>query len=223
MRGLRLIMPACAIVGTLVVPISSGAQEATPEATPAARALIEPCTAEPRNLDALLALWFGPAGEPLATPAPAEPITDTATLPEGSRADEATIQAITETTQSWISCMEYSSQPVRGFSYMTDNFLAQFGPDLADPTQDSADEVRAALETQFVGTPVAPPSGQVISPLVGPRRARMLDDGRVGAIWSLGGNRFFFLYTQVDSRWLIDDAIDILETEGTPVAGTPTP
>jgi hypothetical protein len=149
-------------------------------------------------------------------------IADPGAIPEGTRADDATVQAITELTQGWISCMEFAGQPIRGFSYMSDNMLVQFAPDTTDPAQDSPDKVRATLEAQLAATPVVDvSSGDVISPLVGPRRARMFDDGRVGAIWSLGGNRYFFLYTQVDGRWLIDDAIDILETEGTPVAGTP--
>jgi hypothetical protein len=220
MRGLRLFVPACVFVGSLLAPGGGSAQEATPPA----RAVLQPCAAEPRTVDEVLAVWFGPSGSPAATPGPALAIADPGALPEGTRADDATVQAITEVTQGWISCMEFAGQPIRGFSYMTDNLLVQFAPDSTDPAQDSPDEVRATLEAQLAATPVVDvSSGDVISPLVGPRRARMMDDGRVGAIWSLGGNRYFFLYTQVDDRWLIDDAIDILETEGTPVAGTPVP
>lgn len=220
MRGLRFIVPACVVVLAIGAAPAGSAQEATPPA----RAMLQPCSAEPRNPDEILAVWFDASGASAATPAPARAIPDASILPEGTRADDATVQAITETTHSWISCMEFAGQPIRGFSYMTDNLLTQFAPDISDPAQDSADEVRAALDAQLAATPVVDvSSGDVVSPLVGPRRARMLDDGRAGAIWSLGGNRYFFVYTLVDGRWLIDDAIDILETEGTPVAGTPVP
>jgi hypothetical protein len=220
MRGSSVVLSMCALAGVLATSGAVTAQEATPAARPE-RATIEPCTAEPRPVDELLAIWFDASGAVLTTPAPPEPIPDFSSLPEGSGVDETTLAAIIETTQNWISCIEYSSQPVRGFSYMTDRFLTQFGPDASDPAQDTPDELRALLEEQFIGTPVVPSSGEVASPLLGPRRERVLDDGRVGAVWSLGGNRFFFIYTQVDGRWLIDDAIAILEPAGTPVAGTP--
>lgn len=220
MRGLSVVVPMCAMAGMVLAAPVAGAQEATPAARPE-RATIEPCTAEPRPVDELLAIWYDASGAILATPAPPAPIPDLASIPEGSAVDEATLAAITETTHNWISCIEFSSQPVRGFSYMTDRFLTQFGPDATNPAQDTPDKLRALLEEQFIGTPVVPASGEVPSPLVGPRRERTLDDGRVGAVWSIRGNRFFFIYTQVDGRWLIDDAIDILDPAGTPIAGTP--
>ena len=58
-----------------------------------------------------------------------------------------------------------------------------------------------------------------LQPFVGSRKARTLDDGRVGAIWSFGGDRVFLVYQkQDDGKWLIDDAVDIIDTAGTPVA-----
>lgn len=222
MRGFRFFVPACVIAGSLLA--SPGGGGSAQEATPPARVYLATCTAEPRNIDEVLAVWFDPSGAPAATPGPPQAFVDVSAVPEGTRVDEATEQAITETTQNWISCMQFAGQPVRGFSYMTDNLLIEFAPDTTDPAQDSPDKVRATLEAQLAATPVVDVSGgDVPSPLVGPRRARTLEDGRVGAIWSLGGDRYFFYYTLVDGRWLIDDAIDILEYEGTPVAATPAP
>jgi hypothetical protein len=214
-----MFLPACLLVVTIAAPSVVGAQDATPSA----RAPLPPCTAEPRDVGAMVALWFDASGAPLATPFPAQPIIDVATLPEGERPDDATVAAITETTQNWFSCLGVSGQIARAANYMTDNFLVQFGPDLTKPEQDTAEEVRATLDAQLAATPVATPeSGEMVSPMVGPRRPRLLSDGRVGAIWVLRGNRFFFIYKQVDGKWLIDDAINIIEPVGTPAA-TPAP
>ncbi len=206
-------------------PVS--AQDASPAAGTAVAAPMA-CTAEPRDLDTILALWFDPSGSPVATPALAAPIADVNALPQGTRPDDATTAAITEATLNWVYCIEVTGEYARGFSYVTDNLLAQFGPDLTNPGQDSPDEVRAALEGQLLGTPIA---GDVtlsrMPAMSGPRRARVLDDGRVSAIWAFSGDRVMFIYAQLDGRWLIDEAIDIIETEGTPVAdaagATPAP
>ena len=215
MRDLRSIVPAFLMLGALGAPLAAAAQDATP----APRAMLKPCTAEPRDVEQVVAIWFNPAGTPVATPQPAAPIALEA-LPAGERADEATDKAIAETTLDWFSCLQFSGQPSRAFGYMTDHFVAQFGPDLNNPATNTADKLRAALQAQLAATPVP---NDVMSPLVGPRRTRVLDDGRVGAIWALRGNRFFLIYKQVDGKWLIDDVIDIIEPAATPGAATPTP
>jgi hypothetical protein len=209
-------MLALALAG----PAIAGAQEATP----APRVTVPPCTAEPRPLDQLVALWFDANGAPLGTPPAAPAIVDVATLPTGPRPDDATVAAITEATQNWYSCLGAYAQLARAASFTTDHFISQFGPDLTNQEQDSAPEVQALLEAQLAATPAAAPEGgELLSPMSGPRRVRTLDDGRIGAIWALHGTRYFFIYKQVDGKWLIDDAITIVEPAGTPVAGTPTP
>jgi hypothetical protein len=210
-------------LATVLATAGSGlAQEATPDAG-ARPAAPTACTAEPRDIDAMLALWFDPAGAPVATPTRTAAVTDDSMLPQGTRVDAETEAAITETTENFIYCIEVAGQNARGFSFVTDNLLAQLGPDLSNPEQDSPDEVRAALEQQLAGTPIA---GAVLSPrmppLAGPRKARLLDDGRVGAIWSFSGNRVFFLYVHEGDRWLLDDWIAIVEPPATPAA-TPIP
>lgn len=220
MRCLRLLVPS----GLLVLALAGPAVAAAQDATPAPRVPVPACTAEPRPPDQLVALWFDAAGTPLGTPPSAPPIVDMATLPTGPRPDEATIAAITETTQSWYSCIGAYTQLARAASFTTDNFISRFGPDLTNQAQDTAPEVQALLEAQLAATPAAPPKdGELLSPLVGPRRERMLEDGRIAAIWALHGTRYLFIYTQVDGKWLIDDAITVVEPAGTPAAGTPTP
>ena len=79
--------------------------------------------------------------------------------------------------------------------------------------------MKALLEGQLAGTPIAGAEGTQVPLIVGPRKPRLLDDGRVGAIWSLGGDRVFLIYKQQeDGSWLIDEAVDILEPVGTPEA-----
>ena len=223
----RIILASAILVTSMIASGSANAQEGSPAA---GTAVPEPtaCTAEPRDLEATLALWFDAAGAPVATPAMAAAVADETTLPDGPRADDATAAAITETTQNWVYCIEVAGEFARGFSYVTDDLLAQFGPDLTNPAQDSPDEVRAALEGQLLGTPIAGTTiGGRMPPLSGPRKPRLLEDGRVAAMWSFGGDRVFFIYELVGDRWLIDEAIDIIDTAATPIAGaaeaTPAP
>jgi hypothetical protein len=215
----RAILVSMLALGTVLVHAGGTlAQDATPDAgTPAAGPTA--CTAEPRDIDAMLALWFDPAGGTVATPTRIPPVTDEATLEQGWRVEKDVQAAIAETTQNFIYCLEVAGQNARGFSFVTDHMLAQFGPDLSNPGQDSPEEVRAALEQQIAGTPIA--GAQLSSrmpPMAGPRKPRILPDGRVGALWKIRGNRVFLIYANEGDRWLIDDVIAIIEPEGTPVA-----
>ena len=215
MRAVRYLVPGCLVVVSLAAPLSAVAQEGTP----APDLTLPRCTVEPRDAAATIALWFDASGNPAATPTAVPPI-DAETLVEGAPVDDATLAAITDLTEQWLSCMEVAQQYLRGFSLVTDRLLAQFGPDLTNPEQDTPEEVSALLEQQLQATPAAG-EGRVTSltPFVGPRKPRMLDDGRVGAIWSFGGDRVFLVYQkQDDGSWLIDDAVDIIDIVGTPEA-----
>lgn len=215
MRAVRYLVPGCLVVVSLAAPLTAVAQEGTPEAD----LTLPRCTVEPRDTAATVALWFDASGNPAATPT-AVPAIDAETLVEGAPVDDATVAAITDLTEQWLSCMEVAQQYLRGFSLVTDRLLAQFGPDITNPEQDTPEEVTALLEQQLAATPT-PGEGRVTSltPFVGPRKPRLLDDGRVGAIWSFGGDRVFLVYQkQADGSWLIDDAVDIIDVEGTPEA-----
>jgi len=216
MQAVRYLVPGCLMVVMLAAPIRALAQEGTPEPD----IVLPRCTAEPRDIDAMLAVWFEPSGTPAATPSPVAPIADVQDIVEGGPVDDATVTAITDTTLEWLSCAEVAKQFARGASLVTDKLLAQLGPDITDPTQDSPEEVRALLEGQEAATPAPGSELQTsLPPVVGPRKPRLLDDGRVGAIWSFGGDRVFLVYQQQpDGRWLIDDVVDIIDVEGTPEA-----
>jgi hypothetical protein len=214
MRISRLLGPAFVFLVALTMPLRAVAQDASPAAGAAGQMA---CTAEPRDIDEMLALWFNAEGTPAATPTMAEPVSDAAALPQGSAPDQATLDAITATTQGFIECLVVEGQYARGFSYFTDHALSQLGPDVTNPEQDTPEKVRAALENQLAGTPIAGEEGMgQMPPVTGPVDARMLPDGRAGAIWSLQGDAIFLVYKQQDNRWLIDDVVDIIEGESTP-------
>ena len=218
MRNRRALLATCGLTLSLslVTPLTSLAQDATPAAGSDAQPTS--CDAEPRDLDELVALWFDESGNAAATPAAAMMIEDEATLPDGSKPEDADLAAIGETTRQWLYCMNIAGDYARGFNLMTDNLVSQYGPDTTNPDQDTPEEVRALLESQAVGTPVPSTEGQLRLPaLAGPRKPRLLEDGRIGAIWSIGGDRVFLMYKNEDGTWLIDEAVDLSD----PVAGTP--
>jgi hypothetical protein len=171
-------------------------------------------------MDELLALFFDPSGAPLATPSSnMSAVASEADLPQGQPADPETVAAIDATFQEWISCFVAGSQYARGFALMTDNLASQFGPDLSDPTEDTAEEVRALLEAQLAGTPIPGDEGMPEEmEITGPRDARMLSDGRAAGIWSFGGDAALVIFAQQDGRWLIDEFMDIQDSGATPVA-----
>src|SRR4051812_48539823 len=137
MRAVRYLVPGCLIVVSLAAPLQAFAQEGTPEAD----LTLPRCTVEPRDADETIALWFDASGNPAATPTAVPPI-DAETLLEGAPVDDETVTAITDLTEQWLSCMEVAQQYLRGFALVTDKLLAQFGPDLTNPEQDTPDEVR---------------------------------------------------------------------------------
>lgn len=219
----RLLAPALALVLTATSFAGALAQVASPAAgTPAPENVAPPCAAAPRDVGEIVALWFTPSGTPAATPTGTAPFADLANLPEGVPADDATVQAITDTTRGWISCLLVYRQFARAVSYLTDHLLAQSGPDFANPAQDTAEEVRALLEGQIATPAAAAPGPLRMPPLAGPRRVRLLGENRAGAVWSLGGDKVYIVYQQQGGRWLIDDVIDVLEPAATPAA-TPAP
>lgn len=226
MRYRRALLATCGLTLSLslMTPLTSLAQDATPAGGSDAQPTS--CDAEPRDLDELMALWFDASGNAAATPAAAMMIEDEATLPDGSKPEDADIAAIEETTRQWLYCMNVAGEYARGFNLMTDNLVSQYGPDITNPAQDTPEEARALLEAQSAATPVAGTEGQLRLPaLAGPRKARLLEDGRIAAIWSIGGDRVFLMYKNEDGTWLIDEVADLADpVEGTPTAdATPAP
>jgi hypothetical protein len=211
-RRPAVLVPAAALA--FLAPLGGAAAQ---EASPAAGVPPPACAAEPRPVDEVVALFFGPGGEPLATPPPADPVASEADLPPGGPADPATAASIDATLREWLACFP-AGQYARGFALMTDEAARGFGPDLADPSEDTAEEVRALLAGQAAGTPVPGEGAGATGPAIeGPRGARLLGDGRAGAVWSVGGDAVFLLFAERGGRWLIDGFVDVEED----VAATP--
>lgn len=188
------------------------AQEASPAADATADAQ---CTVAPRPVDELAVLWFGPEGAPLATPIGQHPVSSAAELPQGKPADEQTTAAVSATLHEVFACFD-AGQYARAFALTTDNAAKQFGPDVSDPSEDSPEEVRALLEAQLAGTPIAGEGAGQQMAISEARDARVLDDGRVGAIFEAEGEATFALFVKQGDRWLLDDFIFVMAAEATP-------
>jgi len=192
------------------------------EASPTAGANGAGCAVEPRDIDELIGFYFGSEGTPLATPA-GTTVDSEAELPQGEPVEPVVEEAVNATVTELIACFD-AGQYARAFALMTDDLARQFGPDVSSPDQDTPEEVRALLEAQLAGTPVADEPGmeQGASTDVGQGRdIRVLDGGRVGGVWAIEGDAVFIVLEQQDDRWLMDELIDIVE-DGAAMSGTPT-
>jgi hypothetical protein len=193
------------------------------DASPAAGASGAACTVEPRDVEELIGFYFGPEGTPLATPT-ITTVESEAELPQGEPVDPAVEEAVNATVTELFACFD-AGQYARAFALMTDDMARQFGPDLSNPDEDTPEEVRALLEAQLAGTPVADEPGmeQGASTDAGRGRdIRVLDGGRVGGVWTIYGDSVFIVLEQQDDRWLLDEIIDIAEGDSA-MGGTPTP
>lgn len=189
----------------------AAAQEATPQPG------IDECTVEPGSIDAIVALFFDPSGSPIAQPSTeTQSVSADSELPQGQSADAATVAAIDTTLREWNTCFALG-QYLRGFSLMTPNAARLYGPDTTSVEQDTPAEVKKLLEDQLNGTPIPGEEPGVPVILDGPTDARILPDGRAGAIWGYEGDRAFVVFARQGDQWLVDDFIDIVES-GTPSA-----
>lgn len=219
----RTILTRVAASGAIVAMVAGAAPIAAQEATPATTAGAGACVAEPRAVDELVGFYFDPQGTPVATPIPEPVVAAEENLPTGEPVDaelEAELNAVL--TEIFV-CFE-AGQYARAFGLMTENLARQTGPDITNPDEDTAEEVRALLEAQIAGTPMADEEqmeeGGMAAELGAGRDFRMLDDGRVGGIWTAQGASVFVVFAQQDGRWLADAFVGIEETAA---AGTPTP
>ncbi len=145
MRRPAVLVPAAALA--FLAPLGGAAAQ---EASPAAGVAPPACAAEPRPVDEVVALFFGPGGEPLATPPPADPVASEADLPPGGPADPPTVAAIDATLREWLACFP-AGQYARGFALMTDEAARGFGPDLADPSAAAPTQPVVSNTTVFPG------------------------------------------------------------------------
>ncbi len=177
------------------------------DATPAAGEVIDPaeCQVEPRAVDEIEQL-IGTAGEATeATPGAAQ-----AGSMEGEDADEATIQAVTQTYRELVACLN-AGEFLRIYALYTDDYLRRT---LADSGMDLQ---------QLQATPA--PDQREATALVGVSDVRQLAGGRVtarvettsspeGALSVIQG-----VLEPVDDRYLIADETVVDAAAATPAAG----
>lgn len=212
-----LVLGALALLGVVAVGNApAAAQQASPAASPAVVA----CTVAPRPVDQLIGFWYGPGGTPAATPPAGSPVASAAELPQGEPADAVTVAAITATTQEVFACVN-AGEFARQLALYTDRLTRQFGPQHGETE---------AQTRAFVATPHPAPPDQRVT-VLGLRDARVLPDGRVGALLELEVNdptqgpapqTAFIVFVRDGDRWLVDEFVP-LPTAATPGAGTPPP
>jgi hypothetical protein len=188
----------------------SSALLGTPEAAPPRGTPIgepEPidpsyCTVEPRSLDEITALQA-------ATPTAGDRTNlDEQDLPTGASLDAATLAEITEVEKQFTACYNAGDLP-RLLATMTDEVVIQLLDDLDDLDDDGS--LDASLDA---AVPLNEDEMIALFPL---RDARVLSDGRVGAIidWGIGADANyvdesnFHIYEQVDGVWLLAEEIPI--------------
>lgn len=197
-------------IGLAVPPVAQGAQDASPEPGPT-------CDVAPQAVDELIALAFT-EGTPAALTAEAFVAVAEADLPVGEPVDAATAAAADQAVQTWVVC-HVAGQTARLHALMTDKLDAVYLQRLiTHPTSDTDEELRRLLESGMSGTLVV---GSTQALAIEGREVRMLDDGRIGGIWTVDGEDAFIILAEADGVWLLDEIYVILD-EATPAPGTPT-
>jgi hypothetical protein len=159
---------------------------------PATPASLPTCDRPARSLEGLAALL---AASAVATPAAT---TGGQTLPEGTPADAERGVAMERLVRLWLACQN-AGEPLRAWSLYSDGYLYR----LLSRQGGLSGEAYQALATP---APIAAEAARVLA-IEG---ERLLPDGRYGATVTLEypsvpmPKRFFFFFTEVDDRLLID-------------------
>jgi hypothetical protein len=198
----RLVASSLALTLALGAAAPVTAQDASPIASPA----VASCTVEPRTVDEMIGVFFNVQGTPLATPEAMTSVDAEAELPPGEPADAETVAAVHAVVQELVACLD-TGQTARSFTLMTDDLIRQITAGMGGVNAETAEELRGLLEAQLA----TPEAAAVERMEVGQGRdVRVLEEGRVGGIWTIGGDAGFIVFEQDDGRWLIDEIIDII-------------
>jgi hypothetical protein len=218
-KSIITILVALALVGSaFAIPLVGRAQEATPTADqfPFVPDPAE-CTGEQADVNALLDLWYGPDGSPIAADTSAAVTATEVTIPIGTPADEQVKAEVITVVRGVFSCFA-AGDASRAFAFFTDQLASEFGPEPGTPREDAV--------AYMTGTP-QPESEEERSTLVAVTDVMLLSDGRVGAfvIEEFGGETLtsYAIFVQQDGHWLLDDVIEFTQfadedEQGTPVA-----
>ena len=181
------------------------------DATPAAGEVIDPaeCQVEPRPIEEIEQLVGTASEEADATPDAAQ-----AGSMEGEDADEATVQAVTQTYRELVACLN-AGEFLRIYALYTDDYLRRT---LADSGMDLQ---------QLQATPA--PDRQEATALVGVSEVRQLAGGRVTARVETTSSpegtasAVQSVLEQVEDRYLIADETVVDAAAATPQASGATP
>jgi len=177
-----------------------------PEATPLAPSVASPvaavpCSVEPRAVAEVEAIWASLNGSPIGPQDGPPPFISMADLPQGEPVDPGTIAVIEGVVQQSWACSRIDT--LRAFALYTDDFLRGIAP-----PEGERDMALSGLDV----TP-APDELTPAATVSGASEARMLPDGRVGALVTITHPDgfptviFYVLEQQPDGRWLIDEEI----------------
>lgn len=228
MRRLSVLgsLLAVAFLALYALPAASptAAQDASEDLSPNA----EECTIEPRTLDELQAMVGTPpaagAGEATEVALAATPVA--VELPAGVPADTATVEEIINAIRRNFACYN-AGNGLAGLAGLTDEYvIILVGMAIFD------EDTVAALSASPV-----PLSEDQQTVLFGVRDVLVYPDGRVGALVDYYGptspadsetglETDLFIFEKVDGVWLLDDAIQNLESQYGPVENpmaTPAP
>ena len=167
--------------------VAGTSAQRSPEAAPA-----EECIVAPRTGQEIAALL---ADTNTATPAAT---TAGQTLPAGEPVGAETAAAMEQVVQIWLACQN-AGEPLRAWSLFSDGYLYRLLSRQGGLSGDAYRELATPA-------PVADKAAVVLA-IEGERR---LPDGRFGATVTMSypsvpmPKRFFFFFTQVDGRLLID-------------------
>ena len=178
------VTAAIAVVWAGTPGLTVGAP-ATPGISPLAA-----CDVPARSHDEIVALLESGVATPAAT-------TGGQTLPEGVPAGTTSAAAMERVVRLWLACQN-AGEPLRAWSLFSDGYLYR----LLSRQEVMSDDAYRDLATPTAGTEA--------STLVGIEGQRLLPDGRYGATVVIAypsvpmPKRFFFYFTEVDGRLLID-------------------
>lgn len=184
-------------------------QDGTP-ATALDVPLAEECTVNAVELSSLANL-IGAEPEGSSSLLMATPVPE-ADLPTGPDAIEEEIDAITATVRELVACAN-AAEPFRILALISDDFKSVLAGVALTATEEDAQDLLGRFPVPIGGVDPSQPLQMI--PI---RDARLLPDGRVGAILEpvvTGLEQveadFFVIFEEGDDRWLVDDVL-LLET-----------
>lgn len=153
------------------------------------------------SIDEVLAVAATPSAPQVAAPNQG-PVTEDS-LPHGAPADPPAAATADGVVRMWVACILDGSE-LSILALQSDRMDRLF---YSEHAQD-LEWFRVVLSEDAASTPV-PVDRQIdLSP---GRDVRVLDDGRIGGIWSIGGDAAFVILVSDGDRWLVDEVIDLAE------------